>query len=75
MAHDIAEGYMSETPEEMDDLLFGRWRGTIGPDDAIVCLGDVVLRGLFGRRVGASPGRRILVIGNHVREHRLDSGR
>ena len=33
-------------------------RRTVGPDDVIVCLGDVALRGLFGRRlrrVRASP--------------------
>ena len=27
----------------MDDLLFGRWRSTVGPDDLIVCLDRVAL--------------------------------
>ena len=56
------------TPAEMDDLLFGRWCRTVGPDDVIVCLGDVALRGLFGsslRRLRESPGRKVLVLGNH----------
>ena len=53
----------------MDKRLFGVWRRTVRPDDTIICLGDVVFSGLWGKRrkrVVAAPGRRkILVFGNH----------
>ena len=52
--------------DEMDDMLFERWRSSVGPDDFVVCLGDVgtgpgltMLEGL--------PGRKVLVFGNHDR--------
>ena len=54
--------------EELDDALFGGWRRAVDPDDVIVCLGDVPLQGLFGRRLRrlrAAPGRQVLVLGNH----------
>ncbi|MCY4508588.1 MAG: metallophosphoesterase [Acidobacteria bacterium] len=52
----------------MDDALFGRWRRVVGPEDAIVCLGDVAVHGLSGTRlelVRETPGWKVLVIGNH----------
>ena len=58
-----------EGPEDMDKRLFGVWRRTVRPDDTIICLGDVVFSGLWGKRrkrAVAAPGRRkILVFGNH----------
>ena len=27
--------------DEMDDVLFERWRSSVGPEDCVVCLGDV----------------------------------
>ena len=51
----------------MDDALFGRWRCAVGPEDAIVCLGDVAVHGLSGtrlQRVHEAPGWKELVIGN-----------
>ncbi len=54
---------------EMDDVLFERWRSSVGPDDVVVCLGDVgtwqSLAGLQGL-----PGRKVLVFGNHDRSAR-----
>ena len=56
-------------PEDMDNSLFGIWCRTVRPDDTMICLGDVVFSGLWGKRrkrVVAAPGRRkILVFGNH----------
>ena len=54
--------------EQMDNVLFHGWGRTVEPDDVIVCLGDVTVHGLSGRRlkhVRGAPGRRVLVIGNH----------
>ena len=48
-----------EGPEDMDKRLFGVWRRTVRPDDTMICLGDVVFSGLWGKRrkqVVASPG-------------------
>ena len=57
------------TVREMDDALFGNWRGVVDPHDTVVCLGDVSFDPLCGptlRRVRTAPGaRKILVFGNH----------
>ena len=55
-------------PEHMDQALQRAWRRTVDPGDTIICLGDVALPGLWGRRLArlrAAPGRNILVFGNH----------
>lgn len=65
-------------PEEMDDALFGSWCSTVDPDDVIVCLGDVPLLGLFGRRLRrlrTAPGRKVLMLGNHDAGDRRRRGR
>lgn len=57
-----------DTADAMDDTLFGHWCRVVGPDDVIVCLGDVAVQGVSGRclrRLRAAPGRKILVVGNH----------
>ena len=61
------------SPDEMDNVLFDRWERTVGPDDTIVCLGDVAPDdGLTAEHIGniiAAPGRKLLVLGNHDRRH------
>ena len=62
-----------KTIDEMDDALFGRWRRVVGPDDVIVCLGDVAVQGVSRRcvrRLREAPGRKVLVVGNHDPSHR-----
>ena len=57
-----------ETPEEMDDELFGAWRRVVEPGDTVVVLGDVTVGGLSGRRLKrlrGAPGHKVLVLGNH----------
>ena len=54
--------------EEMDDALFRNWHRTVTPADTIICLGEVAIHGLSGtrlKRLRSSPGRKVLVIGNH----------
>ena len=56
------------TVDDMDDALFGNWHRVVQPDDAIVCVGDVAIHGVSGRRLRQlrrAPGRKILVVGNH----------
>ena len=55
--------------EEMDDVILRRWRARVGPDDLVVCLGDVARGSLTGNleRLVALPGRKALVFGNHDR--------
>lgn len=57
-----------KTPERIDVALFARWRRAVGPGDAIICLGDVAVHGVSGRRLRRlreAPGWKILVVGNH----------
>lgn len=52
----------------MTSMLCAAWRARVGTDDTIVCLGDVTI-GQPKRstlvRMGALPGRKVLVTGNH----------
>ena len=50
----------------MDDVLFDRWQSAVGPDDSVVCLGNVGT-GPGLTRLQALPGRKVLVFGNHDR--------
>ena len=52
--------------DEMDDMLYERWRSSVGPDDFVVCPGDVGTGPSLTRFQGL-PGRRVLVFGNHDR--------
>ena len=56
--------------DDMDHLLVERWQSVIGPNDLVVCLGDVT-RGVTSlpslERLGGLPGRKVLVFGNHDR--------
>ena len=54
---------------EMDDVLFERWRSSVGPDDFVVCLGDVGTPPSLAK-LQELPGRKILVFGNHDRSAR-----
>ena len=54
--------------EQMDQALHRAWRETVNSGDTLICLGDVALPGLWGRRLAKfrkAPGRKILVYGNH----------
>ena len=56
--------------EDMDAALWGAWAEAVGPDDTVVCVGDVALAaGVCAEtweRVRAAPGRtKVLVVGNH----------
>ncbi len=55
--------------KEMDTALYHAWRRTVGPDDIMLCMGDIAMGGAVAertwRRIEALPGRKILVIGNH----------
>ena len=55
---------------EMDAALWAAWTETVGPEDPLVCVGDVAmgraLREETWHRVRAAPGRpKVLVAGNH----------
>lgn len=55
--------------EQMDDALLDAWESTVGPDDTVLCGGDVALAGALGpkdiERIRRLPGRKLLVRGNH----------
>ena len=58
-----------ESVEAMDSALLSAWEATVNPNDTIICGGDVALAGALDQvllaRLGAMPGRKVLVIGNH----------
>lgn len=64
-----AIGGFCNRPENHQELIVQRWNETVGPDDVIIHLGDLVL----GKRKAAEAffesaqlnGRKFLVLGNH----------
>ena len=61
----------------MNRHLLREWRRRVGPDDTILCLGDVAHPDAWRDPrlvldVRACPGRRVLVLGNHDLGHRQD---
>ena len=54
---------------EMDRALLTAWASAVGPDDTVLNGGDIALAGSLGERgrarIGAAPGRKLLVVGNH----------
>ncbi len=62
--------------EEQDEIMLQRWRAVVGPYDPVLHLGDLALSASPGlwRGIASLPGRpKWLVLGNHDREHRLQS--
>ena len=55
--------------DEMNEELFERWRSSVGPDDFVVCLGDVGTWQSLAK-LQELPGQKILVFGNHDRSAR-----
>ena len=55
--------------QEMNRTLWANWQRHVGPDQVLVCLGDIALsRGVSDatwNRIRTLPGRKVLVIGNH----------
>lgn len=63
-------------PDEQDEVMLGRWREVVGPDDPILHLGDVAVASRQGiwSLIHGLPGRpKWLVRGNHDRDHRMPS--
>ena len=61
--------------EEMNKVLLRNWRETIKGDDTIINLGDFCFRWTSERiqnTLANLPGHKILILGNHDREHNVD---
>lgn len=56
-------------PQNHDELMFSRWRETVGKDDPLLHLGDVMFwrssRQELLDKIVALPGRKRLIVGNH----------
>ncbi len=54
---------------EMDRALMTAWTSAVDPDDTVLNNGDVALAGSLGERgrarIRATPGGKLLVVGNH----------
>jgi len=53
------------TPEEMDEELIKRWNDTVGPNDKVYHLGDVVMNRKALPTLHRLNGDKILIKGNH----------
>ncbi len=60
--------------DEMDAELVKRWNKVVGPSDVVFHLGDFALAGknYISSIVHQLNGRKILLLGNHDRESRID---
>ena len=61
----------------MDRELLARWRGAVPAGDTLICLGDVAHPDAwrdprFEQDLGAWPGERVLILGNHDVELRAE---
>ena len=72
LGHDNIIRYASRpfsSAQEMNRTLWANWQRHVGPDQVLVCLGDIALsRGVSDatwNRIQTLPGRKVLVIGNH----------
>ena len=72
LGHDNIIRYASRpfsSAQEMNRTLWANWQRHVGPDQVLVCLGDVALsRGVSDatwNRIRTLPDRKVLVIGNH----------
>ena len=54
-------------PRGFENLVMERWRERVRPEDVVIHLGDLSFEEAWVRKLGALPGRKILIRGNHDR--------
>jgi len=53
-------------PDGFEELILANWDRMIGPDDIVIDMGDDTFRhNLIGAWLGARPGRKVRIRGNH----------
>jgi calcineurin-like phosphoesterase family protein len=63
-----------DRPTNFTDLIIKNWTQLVSKDDLIIHLGDVAIGKwqLFTDQLAWLPGRKILIVGNHDRQHSPD---
>lgn len=71
--HDKIATYC-DRPENFTDLIIKRWQEVVKPEDLVIHLGDVAIgnRRKVKDILAELPGRKVLVLGNHDRQHGPD---
>ena len=71
--HDRIATYC-DRPENFTDLIIKRWQEVVKPEDLVIHLGDVAIGNRRKVRdiMAELPGRKVLVLGNHDRQHGPD---
>ena len=59
--------------EAMDHALIENWNDTVGVDDVIIHLGDIVFTGTMKERLPLLNGHKLLIYGNH--DHKRKRGK
>ena len=54
-----------DSPEEMDEEMVKRWNETVGPNDKVYHLGDVVINRKALKTLARLNGDKVLIRGNH----------
>lgn len=55
--------------DEMNSTMIKNWNNTVGKDDLVYHLGDIVMNKKYLPLIGACNGRKRLIMGNHDQEH------
>ena len=71
--HDNIATYC-QRPENFTDMIIKRWHAVVKPEDLVIHLGDVAIgdRRKVKAQLDPLPGRKVLVLGNHDRQHGPD---
>lgn len=71
--HDNIATYC-DRPKDFTDLIIKRWNEVVKGDDLVIHLGDVAIgnRRSVKSILAVLPGRKVLVLGNHDRQHGPD---
>ena len=68
--HDNIATYC-DRPKDFTDKIISNWCNVVKPDDLVIHLGDVLIgnRRTIDSIMAVLPGRKVLVMGNHDRQH------
>lgn len=68
--HALMEKYCGR-PKNFTDIIISQWRATVQSQDIVLHIGDVIWgsRGRLSQVMSSLPGTKILIKGNHDRNH------
>lgn len=71
--HDNIATYC-DRPKDFTEIIIKRWNEVVKPEDLVIHLGDVAIgnRRTVKSLLATLPGKKVLVLGNHDRQHGPD---